>query len=167
MTTPTPRPAAGPPAAGRDPRWCELHRLADLLDSRFRIPGTQQTFGVDAILGVVPGVGDAVGLVASATVIVRAVRLGARGWTLAHMLLTVALDATVGSVPVAGTIFDVVYKANNRNVRLLEEHLRDPAGARARARRNVLRSVVVVTVITAVLAVLLVLGAVWLLRTLF
>lgn len=141
--------------------------MADLLDSRFRIPGTQQTFGVDAIVGLLPGAGDAVGLVASALVVAQTVRLGARGWTLANMLVNTALDATVGSVPILGTVFDVVYKANRRNVRLLEAHVADSRAARDAARRTVLRSLVGVVAVTAVFALLLVLGLLWLLRTLF
>lgn len=162
--TPPPPP---PHVLADDPRYAEVRRLADLLDSRFRIPGTQQTFGVDAVLGLVPGAGDAVGLVAAAFVVTQAVRLGARGWTLANMLVNAALDATVGSVPVLGTVFDVVYKANNRNVRLLEAHVSDSRAARDAARRSVMRSLVVVVAVTAVLAVLLVLGLVWLFRALF
>ncbi len=171
----TATPPSPPPSdAGDDVRspavdrsWSDVRRLADLLDSRFRIPGTQQTFGVDAVLGLLPGIGDAVGLAAGGVVVTRAVRLGARGWTLVQMLVNIALDATVGSVPVAGTIFDVVYKANNRNVRLLEEHVRDAPAARAHARRNVLRSLAAVALVTVVLAVILVSLVVWLLRALF
>lgn len=165
---PTPhRPPAPPGTDAEDPRWTEVRRLADLLDSRFRIPGTQQTFGVDAIVGVIPGIGDAVGLVAASVVVSRAVALGARGWTLANMLLTMALDATVGSVPVLGTVFDVVYKANTRNVRLLEDHVQDAAATRDRARRTVLRSIAVVVLVTLIVAVALVGGLVWLLRAVF
>lgn len=163
--TPPPLPpdATGPP--DDDPRWTEVRRLARLLDSRFRIPGTQQTFGIDPILGLVPGVGDLAGLVAAALVVTRAVRLGARGWTLASMLLTMALDAIVGTVPVAGTVFDVVYKANHRNVALLERHVEDARATRAQARRTVLRSLSAVALVTVGVAALLVLGVVWLLRT--
>lgn len=154
------------PDAHTDPRWDEVRRVADLLDSRFRIPGTRQTFGLDAVVGLVPGAGDAVGLVAAAWVVAQAVRLGARGWTLASMLVTMTLDATVGSIPLAGTVFDVVYKANTRNVRLLEEHVADPAAARARARRTVVRSLGAVVLVTVVVSVVLVIGVVWLVRAL-
>lgn len=163
--TATPPPSSL--SSAEDARWTEVRRLADLLDTRFRIPGTRQTFGLDAILGIIPGAGDLAGLVASAVVVTQAVRLGARGWMLASMLLNMALDATVGTVPVAGTVFDVVYKANTRTVRLLEQHLEDPATARARARRSVLRSLVAVMAITVLVAVLVVATVVWLLRVLF
>ena len=164
MSVPADHPRPDPPTS--DPRWLEVRRLADLLDSRFRIPGTRQTFGIEPVIGIIPGVGDAVGLVASAYLVSRAVGLGARGWTLASMLVTIVLDATVGSVPVAGTVFDVVYKANTRNVRLLEEHVTDPGAARARARRTVVRSLAAVVLVTLVVATLLVLAVVWVVRAL-
>lgn len=148
------------------PEWGPLRQLADLLDSRFRIPGTKQTFGVDAVLGVVPVVGDLAGLLASAVVVARAIGLGARGWTLASMLLNVALDATLGSVPVAGTVFDVVWKANSRNVRLLEAHLQDPVEARRAARHGTLRSLLVLVLVTLAVSAALVVGLVLLVRAL-
>lgn len=160
------QPPRPPDARSQDPRWQQVRQLADLLDTRFRIPGTRQTFGIEPIIGIVPGVGDVIGLLASAYVVSRAVGLGARGWTLASMLVTIVLDATVGSVPVAGTVFDVVYKANTRNVRLLEEHVSDPTAARARARRTVVRSLAAVVLVTLLVATLLVLAVVWIVRAL-
>lgn len=145
-------------------RHAEVRALADLLDSRFRIPFTRQRFGLDAIIGLIPGIGDVAGLVAASLVVAEAVRLGARGWTLANMLLTITLDATLGSVPVAGTVFDVVYKANQRNVRLLEEHALDAEATRDRARRSVFRSLAVVALVTLLLSLLLVVGVVLVLR---
>lgn len=128
-----------------------IARLSRFLDSQFRIPGTRIRFGIDAVLGVVPGVGDAAGMVASGAVVIQAVDLGARGATLARMVLNVALDAIVGTIPVLGTVFDVVFKANNRNVRLLERHVDDPTATSAASKRAL-----IVTVI-ATLAVLLML----------
>lgn len=147
-----------------DQRYAEVRALADLLDSRFRIPFTQQRFGVDAIVGLIPGVGDVAGLVASSLVVAEAVRLGARGWTLASMLLRITLDALVGTVPVVGTVFDVVYKASQRNVALLERHTLDAAGARDEARRSVVRSLAVVASVTVLASVVVVLGLVLLLQ---
>lgn len=166
-STPPPPAPSDPHPPQVDRRWADVRQLADLFDSRFRIPGTRQTFGVDAVLGLVPGIGDVVGLAAGGVVITNAVRLGARGWTLVQMLVNVVLDATIGSVPVAGTVFDVFYKANNRNVALLEEHVRDARAARTQARRTVLRSITAVVVVTVVVAVVLVVGMVWLLQALF
>lgn len=147
-----------------DQRYAEVRALADLLDSRFRIPFTQQRFGVDAIVGLIPGVGDVAGLVAASLVVAEAVRLGARGWTLASMLLRITLDAVIGTVPVAGTVFDVVYKASQRNVALLEHHTRDAAAARDQARHSVVRSLAVVAAVTLLASLLVVLGVVLLLQ---
>lgn len=101
-----------------------LDRLSRVLDIAFVIPGTNVRFGVDAILGVVPVVGDWAGVVLSSWVIIEAARLGVPGGLLARMALNVAIEGVVGSVPVAGDIFDVFWRANRRNVRLLGDHLR-------------------------------------------
>ncbi|GLK77101.1 hypothetical protein GCM10008171_23550 [Methylopila jiangsuensis] len=100
----------------------DLERLATLLDSRWRIPGTNWRFGLDAAVGLAPGVGDlAMGLV-SAYMIKRASDLGAPGHVLARMVGNVALDTVVGSIPLLGSVFDVAFKANRRNMRLLRRH---------------------------------------------
>jgi hypothetical protein len=141
-----------------------IHQAAHLLDTRFRIPGTRVTFGLDPILGLVPGGGDIAGLLAGSALVVQAVRLGARGWTLALMLWHLTVDAVVGSVPVLGTIFDVVYKANQRNVRLLEHHVDDPPRTRSEARRAVVRSLVAIAAVVVAVSTLLVAATVWLLQ---
>lgn len=135
----------------RDER--KLRRLGTLLDAQFRIPGTSVRFGVDAVVGLVPGIGDAAGLVASTAVIVQAVDLGARGFTLARMLTNAAVDGAVGTIPVLGTVFDVAFKANLRNVRLLERHVVDPeATSRASKRTLVAVAAAVVVVLFVVVA---------------
>ncbi len=110
-----------------DPRTAralgELDALARLLDSRWRIPGTRIRFGVDAVVGLLPGLGDtATGLV-SAYIVLRAHRHGAGAGLLTRMAGNVLLDTAVGSIPLLGTVFDVAFKANNRNIRLLRAHL--------------------------------------------
>lgn len=125
-------------------------RLARLLDSQFRVPGTRMRFGVDGVLGLVPGVGDAAGLALSTMVIVQAVRLGARGSTVARMVLNVALDTVVGAIPLLGSVFDFGFKANNRNVALLQRLELDPAGTEAESRTAVKRTLVVVAVAVVV-----------------
>ena len=107
----------------------DLDRLARLLDSNWRIPGTSWRFGVDAVAGLLPGVGDlATGLI-SAYIVLQAPALGASNGVMARMIGNVALDTLVGSIPLLGSIFDVYYKANNRNIRLLRRHLEKRAGA--------------------------------------
>ena len=107
---------------GRADAMADLDRLAHTLDTRWRVPGTQWRFGVDAVASLVPVVGDlATGLV-SAHMIKKAHDLGAPGHILARMVANVALDTVVGSVPVIGTVFDFAFKANKRNMKLLREH---------------------------------------------
>jgi hypothetical protein len=124
----------------------QTERLARLLDSQFRVPGTSLRFGIEPILGLVPGVGDAAGLALSSAVIVQAVRLGARGATVARMVLNVALDAVFGSIPLLGSVFDFAFKANNRNVALLQRHELDPERTSAESRKAVRRTLIGVAV---------------------
>ncbi|MEM8856068.1 MAG: DUF4112 domain-containing protein [Pseudomonadota bacterium] len=99
----------------------ELDTLAHWLDSRFSVFGIR--FGLDSILGIVPGIGDLAGLALSSTILVQGWRLGARKRTLARMAANVAGDTLVGSIPVVGTIVDVMWKANRSNMRLLRRDL--------------------------------------------
>ncbi len=144
-----------------------LRRFAVWLDAGIVVPGTSIRLGLDPILGLVPGLGDAVGALLAAWIVIEAIRLGASSATLGRMAANIALDAFVGAVPVLGDIFDVVWKANLKNVALLEQHAIDPGGARRRDRLFV--SLLVGSVVAAC-AGLLVGGLVltsWLLRTLF
>ncbi len=100
-----------------------LRRLSRLLDSAFRIPIINYRVGLDAIVGLVPGVGDAVMLVPALYIIFEAYRLGAPAGTLARMVFNVGLETLIGSVPLLGDLFDATWKANLRNLRLLEQHL--------------------------------------------
>ena len=98
-------------------------KVSHLMDEAVRVPGTDYRVGLDPILGVAPVGGDAVALVLSLYPILEAARHDLPKSTIARMLLNVTLDATVGSIPVLGTLFDAVWKANERNVRLMERHL--------------------------------------------
>jgi hypothetical protein len=115
-----------------------LQRLSRLLDSAFVIPGTRFRFGVDAIVGLVPGIGDAIGAIFSAYIIFQAARLGASKAILARMMGNVALDTIVGEIPLLGDLFDAGFKSNNRNMSLLEQHVHRPAAARAQSRQVLL-----------------------------
>ena len=106
----------------RDKALKSVDTVAKLLDSQFRIPGTDFRFGLDAIAGLIPVGGDAVSFLASAALVLTMVRHGASGQLAARMLLNIAFDAVVGSIPFFGDLFDAAYKANNRNVALLKAH---------------------------------------------
>lgn len=103
-----------------------LERLAWYLDSSIKIPGLNARFGLDALLGLVPGVGDTIGALVSSAVISEAARLGAPKVLLLKMAVNVLLDALAGTVPVLGDLFDFVWKANQRNVQLLNSYLDRP-----------------------------------------
>ncbi len=103
--------------------WVE--RVSRLLDSKFRIPGTNIRFGLDPIFGLVPFAGDVATMLLSLVLIYTMYRHGASGSLVAKMILNVSLDALFGSIPLIGTIFDVYYKANNRNVKLLRQYYQE------------------------------------------
>lgn len=102
--------------------------FAKLLDSQFRIPGTDIRFGLDPIIGLIPGLGDVIGYIASATIVLGIVQKGVSGKVIFQMLGNILLDMLIGLVPVLGSFFDFVYKANDRNIQLLKEyqHQKDP-----------------------------------------
>ena len=103
-------------------RLRNLNRLARLMDAQFSIPGTKIRFGFDGIIGLIPGVGDLASLAISGYLISSAAKNGASQFVIARMVFNSAVDAIIGSIPVLGDIFDVAFKANMRNVRLLQQH---------------------------------------------
>jgi uncharacterized protein DUF4112 len=109
--------------AGTVGRVERLRRLARLLDAAVRIPGIGARVGLDGIVGLVPGIGDAATAALSLYIVLEARRLGVRKGALARMLANVAIDTLVGAVPVLGDVFDVVWKANLRNIGIIEEHM--------------------------------------------
>lgn len=145
----------------------QTRRLAQLLDAQFRLPVLGWRFGIDGILGLVPGIGDAAGLVLSSVVLLQAVRLGARGATVGRMVANVALDAVVGTVPVLGSVFDFAYKANTRNLALLERHAVDPDRTSEESRRSLRRTLIGVVVGLVVTGAVLFALVAWVLTWLF
>jgi hypothetical protein len=103
-----------------------LDYIAALLDDRFRIPGTQIRFGLDALIGWVPGIGDAMACIASFLIVFAAWRRGVQAVTLVRMIANVVLETTLGAIPVAGDVFHIFWKANRRNYRLLIREKEQP-----------------------------------------
>ena len=132
----------------------DVRQIATWLDNAVRIPGTDWRVGLDPLLGLAPGLGDTVSSVLSGWIVVRAAGLGASPATLARMTGNVLVDALVGSVPVLGDMFDFGFKANQRNLALLEGHLADPARRRVVDRRLVIAVAVVAVLIPVGLAAL-------------
>jgi len=138
-----------------------LDYVAALLDDIFRIPGTKIRFGLDALIGWVPGIGDAMTGIASFLIVFASWRRGAKGVTLVRMIANVLLETGIGAIPVAGDVFHVVWKANRRNYRLLIREREQP-GANTRLDWMFL-AVLLFAVIAAALIPIVIL--IWLLRT--
>jgi hypothetical protein len=111
-----------------------LNHLAWLLDNSIRLPGTDFRIGVDALLGLVPVVGDAAGVLLSGYIVFEAGRLGVPAGILLRMALNVAIEGVLGSVPFLGDVFDAAWKANQRNADLLNAWLDSPRKAAAATR---------------------------------
>jgi len=112
--------AAGPTQADSLAR---ITLVANLLDSAFEIPGTKHRVGLDAVIGLVPGIGDAITTILSSYIIWEARQLGLPRWKIARMIGNVAVDTAIGAIPIAGDAFDFVFKANRRNLRIIHDHL--------------------------------------------
>ena len=113
--------ASGPTKADSLAR---ITALTKLLDSAFLIPGLNRRVGLDAVIGLVPGIGDAVSTLLASYIIWEARQLGLPRWKIARMIGNVAVDTAIGAIPVAGDAFDLFFKANERNLRIVREHLK-------------------------------------------
>ena len=105
-----------------------LAALADLMDARFQIPGIPIRFGLDGLIGLIPGIGDTINLSIAGYIVFQGYRLGARRRDLILMLANIIFDWFMGLIPLIGDIFDVTWKGNLRNIRILENALRRNAG---------------------------------------
>jgi hypothetical protein len=140
-----------------------LDQVAALLDDIFRIPGTQIRFGLDALIGWVPGIGDAMAAIASFLIVFAAWRRGVQAVTLVRMIANVVLETTLGAIPVAGDIFHVFWKSNRRNYQLLIREKEQP-GANARQDWMFLAIILFAAIAAAVIPIAIL---IWILRPLF
>ena len=106
-----------------DPELQRLRKLAYILDNSIRIPGTKRRIGLDAIIGLIPGVGDTIGGAISAYIVYEARRLGVPKSILMRMIFNIGVETLIGSIPLVGDVFDATWKANARNIALLDKHL--------------------------------------------
>jgi hypothetical protein len=111
---------AGP---SREDAIARVTMVAKLMDSAFVIPGLNRRVGLDSVLGLVPGIGDAISAALASYIIWEARQLGLPRWKIARMIGNVAVDTTIGAIPLAGDLFDVYFKSNERNLRIIHEHL--------------------------------------------
>ena len=136
-----------------------LRKLSNLLDNAFRIPGTSIGIGIDPLLGLIPGGGDFIGGLLSIYIVYSSARMGAPKETLMRMASNIVFDSLAGVFPVFGDLFDVAWKANVKNIELLETHLQSPTKSK-RANRwfvyLVLAALVFLVIGIAVVGVLIV-----------
>jgi Domain of unknown function (DUF4112) len=112
-----------------------LRRISDLWDRAFGIPGTKWRVGLESLVGLLPVGGDVVGLGISIYILWQVVQFNLPKTILVRMVINIAIDALVGAVPILGDLFDVTWKANTKNVNLLESHLQQPTQSRRADRR--------------------------------
>jgi hypothetical protein len=108
---------------GPEESVARIEALARLMDGAFVLPGTNIRLGLDAIIGLVPVAGDFIAALVSSYLIWEARRLGAPKWLIARMMANTLLDTTVGAIPVLGDAFDVMFRANMKNMGLLRRHM--------------------------------------------
>src|SRR6202163_3606242 len=138
-----------------------LDYIASLLDDMFQIPGTKIRFGLDALIGWVPGIGDAMTGIASFLIVFASWRRGAKSITLVRMIANVLLETTIGAIPVAGDVFHVFWKANRRNYRLLMREKEQPG---ANTRRDWMFLAIILFMVVAAAAIPVAI-LIWILRT--
>ncbi|SHE86274.1 protein of unknown function [Cnuella takakiae] len=146
----------------KHPGLGKVRRLAKLMDAQFSIPGTQFRFGLDGILGLIPGVGDLGTFAVSGYMLMIMAQNGASGFVLARMTLNILLDTLIGSIPLIGDLFDFAFKANTRNLRLMEEHY-----AEGRHRGGAWKVILPVLIVLALVIGLLIYGVYRLLAAIF
>ncbi|WP_172295327.1 DUF4112 domain-containing protein [Pseudoruegeria sp. HB172150] len=110
------------PRTDRQATLDRLQSIANTMDARFRIPIFNVRLGFDTLIGLVPGIGDAVALLPGLYILYEARRIGAPAHLLARMGLNSGIDLAIGTIPIVGDLFDIGFKSNRRNVRLLREH---------------------------------------------
>jgi hypothetical protein len=138
-----------------------LQAVARVLDDAVEVPLLGFRVGLDPLLGLIPGAGDAVSATFSGWMVVTAARLGATPATLARMIVNLGLDLLLGALPLLGDIFDIAFKANRRNLRIVEKQVLDPHGTRRQSQALVVGAfVAVVGVILALLSLIAWVGSV-------
>jgi hypothetical protein len=136
------------PSGPSDP-LARARTLARLLDSAARVPGTNIRFGADAVVGLIPGLGDIGGAALAGYLVILAQRLGVPRAVVLRMLANVAVDTIAGSVPVIGDLFDVAYKSNLKNVALLERALERPTATSRTSRLMVVGTILGLALLVA------------------
>ena len=115
-----------------------LYKLAWLLDSSIRIPGTNRTIGLDGIIGLLPGIGDVISGVISGYIVIKALLMGLPIFVIARMVINLMIEGVIGVIPVIGDLFDFIFKSNRRNVLLMQTYLKNPEDTTERSFMSVI-----------------------------
>jgi len=140
-----------------------LRSIARLVDQAFAVPGTRRRFGLDALFGLVPGLGDIAGALVAVYALRVARNLNAPQAIQLHLLSNIALDAVIGTVPILGDLFDFAFKAQTRNLALLDAWLATPHKTARRSRRGLFLMPLAIIIVFATLTAL----GIWMLVILF
>ena len=105
----------------KEEKLIRLKRLSERLDNTFTIPGTKYKIGIEALIGAVPIIGDLIGGILASYIMYSGMKMGAPPQIIARMAVNIAIDFAIGSMPIIGDLFDLVWKANKKNVELIED----------------------------------------------
>lgn len=155
--TTSPDDGATAPGAGTN---SVSRTIARVMDDLFTLPGTNRRFGLDPIIGLIPGVGDAAGAVATAGLVIDGIRHRVPMIVLLRMGLNLLIDMVLGAIPLAGDVFDFAFKANVRNQRLMERAIADREGTAKASKRYLIGAGILLAVLVA-LMIALTIAAVW------
>ena len=125
-----------------------LKLLSKRLDNNFIIPGTKYKIGLDPIIGAVPVIGDLIGALLSTYIMYSGIKMGVSRSIVAQMATNIALDFTIGWIPIIGDIFDIIWKANQRNVKLIEESIVVEEKESATANYMIIAGLVIILIVT-------------------
>lgn len=142
----------------------DVRRVAGWLDEAFTVPGTRFRIGWDSIVGLIPGAGDLLTTLPALWIVMRALDLGVSKVVAARMVLNILIDNLIGSIPVLGDLFDAVWKANRRNVELLERYYTNPQSTRRRSTASVVGTLLVLGAVAVVVVLVPILVLVWLVQ---
>ncbi len=135
----------------------KLQKLASSLDSAIPLPGGYR-IGLDGLIGFIPIVGDSLTTLISSFIVVRGAQLGVPSHQLVRMMLNILLEASVGIIPLIGNVFDFVWKANEKNMRLIERHLPEQSPSRSTRRRLSYAAISIVLAFLGLVGILIILG---------
>lgn len=128
-----------------------LKKLAWFLDSSIPVPGLGMRVGLDGIIGLIPGIGDAAGSIISSYIVAEAARMGVPKTTLLQMGFNIVIESLIGLIPIVGDIFDFTWKSNQRNIELLERYLNRPQETEKSSRMTV--GVVIAVLVLVLIAI--------------